>query len=559
MMYYYLSSLIFFFLSILMFFFSLVMLIFKISYFFEWNILMINSFNLNMFIYLDWMSLMFIFTVMFISSMILIYSSEYMGHDFNKIRFFMLLLLFIISMFLLILSPSLISILIGWDGLGLISYCLVIYYQSFYSYNSGMLTVLMNRIGDVFILLSLGLLINFGSWNFLNLNFLNLIILIMIVLAAFTKSAQFPFSSWLPVAMAAPTPVSSLVHSSTLVTAGVYLLIRFHYLIYKFMDLIFFLMIIGLITMVFAGLSANFEFDFKKIIAYSTLSQLGLMMMIIGIGNFELAFFHLVVHAMFKSMMFMCSGIVIHSSLNYQDIRYMGFLFNFMPLTFMIFSVSNFSLCGMPFFSGFYSKDFILEYSLMSKMNLFSYFFMILGTGLTVSYSIRLMMYLMNNSLNFFPLMNIYDCKKMNFSMILLLIMTIFLGMILNWIQFMMIEEIFLLWLEKLLILIVCIIFVFLGMMIYFLKKMFLKFYFFKYFFGKMWFLYLLNFILNLLFLKVGLKFFLLLDKGFSEWIFKNLIIKNLKFTNLMSLNLNFLINFLLMICFYMLILLLFY
>lgn len=258
------------------------------------------------------------------------------------------------------------------------------------------------------------------------------LILIFIILASFTKSAQFPFSSWLPAAIAAPTPVSSLVHSSTLVTAGIYLLIRFHYLLFKNELLLFYLIISGLLTIIFAGFSANFEYDFKKIIAYSTLSQLGLIIIILGNLNYELSFFHLIIHAIFKSIIFMCSGVVIHNIMNYQDIRYMGNLYNFIPLTSMIFIVSNFSLCGLPFFSGFYSKDCILETIIMKNFNFLIYLIVLIGTGLTVSYRIRLRYYLINVIFYYLPIYNIKDLKFINFSIFILFIITLIFGYYIN-------------------------------------------------------------------------------------------------------------------------------
>lgn len=511
-----------------------------------------------MFLLIDWIRIIFIFTVLLISSIIIFYRSEYIRHDNNKVRFFYLVFFFIISILLIILSPNLIRILIGWDGLGLISYCLVIYYQSYSRFNSGILTVLINRIGDVFILIRLGMIIIFGSWNFTNLNKVNLIILIIIVFAAFTKSAQFPFSSWLPAAIAAPTPVSSLVHSSTLVTAGVYLLIRFHYLIFKNEYLLFYVLVRGLLTIIIAGISANFEYDLKKIIAYSTLSQLGLIIIIIGIKNFELAYFHLIIHAIFKSIIFMCSGVIIHSMLNIQDIRFIGILKNFMPLTSIIFIISNFSLCGIPFFSGFYSKDQILEIIILNNINLVCYIFIIVGTGLTVSYRVRLSYYLINRSFNFFPINNLTDFKIINFPIFILLILTITFGYLINWILFSIIEEIYLVFFEKILILLICVIFIFIGIFIYKLKWRLKFIYIFKFFFGKIWFLYNLNFIFVKLFLISGIFINKVLDKGYIEWLFKNSVIRissnlNLKLNEIF---LNKFVRLILMISYFFLIIL---
>nr|YP_010480542.1 NADH dehydrogenase subunit 5 [Nasonia giraulti]UVN15267.1 NADH dehydrogenase subunit 5 [Nasonia giraulti] len=522
MMLYYISSMLFLMISSMSMMLSLFMLVNKFSYFMEWNVMILNSVNINLFIYMDWIMLMFIFMVLLISSMIMLYCCEYMGHDNNNIRFFYLVFFFILSMLLMVVSPNMISILIGWDGLGLISYCLVIFYQNNYSFNSGMLTILLNRIGDVTILMSISMMMIMGNWNFIfNNKMFNLMFVSMIVISAFTKSAQYPFSSWLPAAMAAPTPDSSLVHSSTLVTAGVYLLIRFHYLIYKNEYIMKIIIFISLITMMMAGFSANFEFDMKKIIAFSTLSQLGLMMMIFAFKNWELSYFHLVAHAMFKSMMFMCSGILIHGMMNYQDIRYIGKFKYYMPMTFSMLMISNLSLCGMPFMSGFYSKDQILEYMFLSNNNMIIYFFLLISTGLTVSYSIRMIYYLMFKVLNFNSLNNISEFKLMNYSMILLMLMSIFYGFMMNYLIFNNIEIVFLNFMEKNSIIFICMIFIILNKTMNYIKNFKLM-YFIKYFFGKMWFLY--NFIplfiiFPLNFTKNYLNYY---DKGWSEMIFKN-------------------------------------
>nr|AVT44063.1 NADH dehydrogenase subunit 5 [Podagrion sp. JY-2018] len=520
MLLFYLSGIYFFIISMLFFLFSLMFMYLKVIIFLEWNVFSFYSVNINMLLYFDWMTFMFMFTVLFISSMIMIYCTEYMSHDNYINRFYYLVYLFIMSMLIMIMSPNMISILIGWDGLGLISYCLVIYYQNYSSFNSGMLTIFLNRIGDVMIIMSISLMFIYGSWNYVNLNHSGIIMLMLVVIASFTKSAQFPFSSWLPMAMAAPTPVSSLVHSSTLVTAGIYLLIRFNYLIYKYDNLLMIIMVIGLLTMLMAGMSANFEYDFKKIIAYSTLSQLGLMMMIYSFKMYELTFFHLIIHAMFKSMMFMCSGVMIHYTQGCQDIRFYSNMKELMPMTSSVMMIGNFSLCGLPFMSGFYSKDQILESMFMGGMNLMIYLFLLLSTGLTVSYSCRLMYYLMSYKMNFYCYMYIKDDFNMNLSMILLMFNSIFIGMGLNWLMFMNIEYIYLNFMEKISILLICLVGVFLGKFNY-SSMYFNKFYYFKFFFGKMWFLYSFN-LMIIYYLNLGKFWMKIFDKGWSEFYFKN-------------------------------------
>jgi NADH-ubiquinone oxidoreductase chain 5 len=203
----------------------------------------------------------------------------------------------------------------------------------------------------------------------------------------------------LPAAIAAPTPVSALVHSSTLVTAGVYLLIRFNILLENTI-LGQFLLLIGGLTIFIAGLGANFEYDLKKIIALSTLRQLGLIMRILSIGFYKLAFFHLLTHALFKALLFICAGSIIHNIKNRQDIRNIGRLINQIPLTSSCLNLANLALCGMPFLAGFYSKDLILEYVILSNINIFSFFLYFFSTGLTVCYSFRLVYYTLTGEFN---------------------------------------------------------------------------------------------------------------------------------------------------------------
>ena len=356
-------------------------------------------------ILLDWISLLFIIFVSLISSVVIFYRKRYMSSERNLSRFIILVLLFVFSMILLIISPNIIRIFLGWDGLGLVSYCLVIYYQNVKSYNAGILTALSNRIGDVCILISISWIINYGSWNYIfYLNFMSndfsiKIVGIIIILAAITKRAQIPFRSWLPAAIAAPTPVSALVHSSTLVTAGIYLLIRFNNLLLDLFILKILLLLSGL-TIFIAGITANYEFDLKKIIALSTLRQLGLIIRILRIGLPDLAFFHLLTHAIFKALLFICAGVVIHIINNIQDIRYMGGIRYYLPFTSLCLNISNMALCGIPFLAGFYSKDIILELVSLRYLNIFIFFLYYISTGLTIYYRFRLIIYLMINDFN---------------------------------------------------------------------------------------------------------------------------------------------------------------
>nr|QSZ78283.1 NADH dehydrogenase subunit 5 [Leptocimbex praiaformis] len=517
--------LLFFFInSMLMFLLGMYFVLFNLVYFIEYNILSINTCSVVMTILLDWKAFFFMSTVLFISSFIMFYSKSYMLNELMYNRFILMMMMFVFSMILLIISPNLISILLGWDGLGLISYCLVIYYQNLKSFNAGMITVLSNRIGDVMLLMSIAWMMNYGSWNyifyvdFMMNDLIMVYISIFIIIASFTKSAQIPFSSWLPAAMAAPTPVSSLVHSSTLVTAGVYLLIRFENL-FNNMNFKFYFLLISSLTMFMSGFSANFEFDLKKIIALSTLSQLGMMMSILFMGFKDLAFFHLLMHAFFKALLFMCAGIFIHSMFDLQDIRMMGSLFNQMPLVSICFNFSNLSLCGFPFLSGFYSKDLILEMMMMMNYNLFIVIILIMSSLLTVSYTFRLIYFSMIMSFNMFSLNMLSDnFSEMNKSLLGLIIMVIFSGSFMSWILFPLPLMVCLPLYFKLIPLYLIMGGMMLGYYFYFLslKILSIKYYNLIMFFSMMWFLPIIS--------TFGVvKFFLLLSKNFmvysdQEW-----------------------------------------
>nr|YP_010478312.1 NADH dehydrogenase subunit 5 [Nesophrosyne sp. 17 GMB-2012]UVI59756.1 NADH dehydrogenase subunit 5 [Nesophrosyne sp. 17 GMB-2012] len=401
----------------------------------EWVIFSFNSVSVSYLIYLDWISMGFCFVVFFISSMVVMYSGVYMGdYNYGSIRFLLLVIMFVVSMLLMIISPSVVSIMLGWDGLGLVSYCLVIYYSSLKSYLAGLITCLINRLGDIGLLISISWLFGYGSWNFMfYLNYYSYTIFYLIIISSFTKSAQIPFSSWLPAAMAAPTPVSALVHSSTLVTAGVYLLIRFYnYLI--FMNCFF--LFISMMTMIMSSFCANYEFDLKKIIALSTLSQLGLMMSCLFMGLVDLSLFHLLSHAMFKSLLFLCSGVMIHFMGGNQDIRFMGCICLSLPLTSSCFNIANMSLCGFPFLSGFYSKDFIVEVGVFNGLNMFYMTLFYMGLGLTALYSIRLIYYTLVVSYNYNCFINSSLCSSvfyMKYSLMVLSAFSLTFGCMFMW------------------------------------------------------------------------------------------------------------------------------
>ena len=403
----------------------------------EWEVIKISSSVIYLTFIIDSMSLYFIRLVRLVSGSVMIFRSSYIMSEKFFSRFIFLVFMFIISIFLLILSPNIISLLLGWDGLGVTSYLLVIFYQRNKSYNAGILTALTNRLGDVGLLVSISLIVYLGSWTYLYININNRtysqILVYLIIISACTKSAQIPFSAWLPAAIAAPTPVSALVHSSTLVTAGVYLLIRINLIIIE-INISKFLRILGMLTIIIAGITAIVEIDIKKVIALSTLRQLGIIIIILGMGNPVLSFFHLISHAFFKAILFICAGLTIHRIKDYQDIRKMGFNYININLSVSIIIIANIRLCGLPFLRGFYSKDIIIEIVIIKGKRFFLFFLLIIGTRLTVIYSCRLNFLI---SLNFIKVESFYNIRE-NSNLIIvgimfLLPLSIIGGLIISW------------------------------------------------------------------------------------------------------------------------------
>nr|YP_009485305.1 NADH dehydrogenase subunit 5 [Lampsilis siliquoidea]AUF70013.1 NADH dehydrogenase subunit 5 [Lampsilis siliquoidea] len=386
--------------SVFLFFVSLMLWVFGFcgivgnggSYMIEWQFFYLCGVDWTLPIVVDHISVVFSCFVCLISGSVSLFSVSYMEGEMFLRRFMLLVMAFVSSMNLLIFVPSLVTVLLGWDGLGIVSFALVIFYQNKKSLAAGMLTVLVNRIGDALLILSICFLINWGEWSFGYGLFdsFGVIICWLVVLGAMTKSAQIPFSAWLPAAMAAPTPVSALVHSSTLVTAGVYLVIRFYSSLVESPEVLWFLSKMGGLTLLMAGLSACFEVDLKKIIALSTLSQLGLMMFTVGIGYPMIAVFHLFTHALFKALLFLCAGSIIHSTGDNQDGRILGSLDQLLPFSSGCLVLSSVVLCGMPFLSGFYSKDLILEGAFSGFSGSFEVFVLLVGAGLSLVYSLRI-------------------------------------------------------------------------------------------------------------------------------------------------------------------------
>lgn len=462
---------------------------FNYSVILEWIILSQRSLNFEFLIYVDWISMIFIRIIFLISSLIMLYRYIYMEGDLYFKRFIYLVILFIISIILIIFRPNGIRILFGWDGLGLTSYLLVIYYQNFRSFNSGMVTVLCNRIGDVGILIFIRLIMIKGGWNFwiVNKDGNRYLILLILILARVTKRAQIPFSVWLPMAIAAPTPVSSLVHSSTLVTAGVYLIIRFNEFLKKVRELSVLLFFFSVLTIFISGLIANFENDLKKIIALSTLSQLGVIIIILRWGFKYMAFYHLLVHAIFKSILFICAGILIHFIMNSQDIRGYGNLKDNIPFVLIRFYIGRLALCGIPFISGFYSKDRIIELVLVYEINIFILLIVLLSLVFTVSYTVRLIYYLYFSNIKFYSYNNVGENSLINKSMRMLIILRIRLGALLNWIFFFDFNIVYLHTIKKTIVFVLCLGGIRIGVLL--IKFNFLKFYYLRFYLRSIWFL----------------------------------------------------------------------
>nr|QSF20367.1 NADH dehydrogenase subunit 5 [Mactra sp. WB-F] len=353
---------------------------------------------------LDWVSLSFGAVVCFISSWVVMYSRFYMADEVFLLRFLTLVILFVLSMNLLIFSPSIFSLMVGWDGLGVVSFLLVVYYSNSESYSAGMITVFSNRVGDVFFIIFIVFCCScldfsfFGGMAYLKEGLWAMGLCVL--LGSITKSAQLPFCAWLPAAMAAPTPVSTLVHSSTLVTAGVYVVFRFGFMMSDNMKTC--LLMISIITFFLASLSGIYEVDLKKVVALSTLSQVSMMMLALGLGCMSLAFFHLLVHAFFKALMFMCVGSVIACSGGVQDIRFLSSFWKKLPLSMSWYCISVACLCGLPFMSGFFSKDLIVEKVLGSSCGVFLFFLCLISVTLTVCYSTRSLSLLFKSQENIF-------------------------------------------------------------------------------------------------------------------------------------------------------------
>nr|YP_009731527.1 NADH dehydrogenase subunit 5 [Blattisocius tarsalis]QHQ98570.1 NADH dehydrogenase subunit 5 [Blattisocius tarsalis] len=361
----------------------------------EIEIFKLGILGFNLYLYLDWVSIIFLLVVSLIMSCTVYYSKSYMLNESNLFLFMLLLSGFVFSMYIMVVSMNMWMIMMGWDGLGVTSYLLITYYQSSVSNFSSMVTMLSNRMGDVGMILGgVVMMGSVGSMDVVSAVFLQEstnLMMVMLIFGGFTKSAQMPFSVWLPMAMAAPTPVSALVHSSTLVAAGAYLMVRFGVFLGNSSVVFKWFMLMCLFTLLMSSVMALVEVDIKSVIALSTMSQLSLMIFVILVGSEVAGLYHLLMHALYKALLFLCSGVFIHSMWGGQDIRNYGVCYKMNGVVGGVFMVCGASLMGFPYMSGFYSKDLILDIVVSMNFNLFVMGVVLLSVMCTVLYFMRLL------------------------------------------------------------------------------------------------------------------------------------------------------------------------
>lgn len=373
----------------------------------------VGNFQIHWSLYFDNLSVTMVLLVNLISFLVHVYSIGYMNQDPSSSRFMSYLSLFTFMMLILVTADNLVQLFFGWEGVGLTSYLLIgFWYERESANKAAFKAFLVNRIGDLGFLLGIaGTFLVFKtlefdqlfqliplkeghSFNLLGYKFSTFETLgILFFIGAMGKSAQIGLHTWLPDAMEGPTPVSALIHAATMVTAGVFLLIRLSPLYELAPYTRDFIALVGGVTAIFAGSVAITQNDIKRVIAYSTCSQLGYMFMAIGLSAYNGALFHLVTHAFFKALLFLGAGAVIHALSDEQDMRYMGGLWRSIPVTYTVMIIGTLALCGIPFFAGYFSKDYILEVALLNSswVGQISYFLGICAAVLTAFYSCRLL------------------------------------------------------------------------------------------------------------------------------------------------------------------------